>query len=79
MLALTFEHKEDYEKILEDDHIDIIGLKEFKPGVPLKVKLHHKNGNIEEFNVMHSYNELQIKWFQAGSALNLIRQENKKL
>ncbi|MCS6905196.1 MAG: aconitate hydratase [Bacteroidia bacterium] len=73
MLALTFANKEDYDKILEDDIIDIIGLTEFTPGKPLTVVLHHKDGTVESFPVNHSYNEQQIEWFKAGSALNLIK------
>ncbi len=75
MLALTFADKADYDKILEDDTIDIIGLKNFAPGVPLTVVLHHKDGTSDEFKVNHTYNEFQIEWFKAGSALNLIRKQ----
>jgi len=75
VLAITFANKEDYDKIQEDDIIDIVGLKEFAPNKPLKVILHHKDGSIEEFLVNHSYSETQIEWFKAGSALNLLRQK----
>lgn len=78
MLALTFENKNDYKKILEDDLFDIIGLKEFKQGSPLKMIIKHKNGTTDHINVMHSYNESQIEWFKAGSALNLIRLKLRK-
>ncbi len=73
MLALTFIDKNDYNKILEDDTIDIIGLKDFVPNKPLKVVLHHKDSSTESFEVAHSYNVQQIEWFKAGSALNLIK------
>jgi aconitate hydratase len=73
MLAITFIDKSDYDKIQEDDIIDIIGLKEFTPNKPLTVLLHHKDGSTEQFQVSHSYNEQQIEWFKAGSALNLIK------
>lgn len=73
MLALTFADKNDYEKIQEDDKIDIIGLTTFAPNVPLKVVLHHKDGTKDEITVNHSYNEQQISWFKAGAALNLLR------
>ncbi|MEJ5245389.1 MAG: aconitate hydratase [Bacteroidota bacterium] len=73
MLALTFIDKSDYDKILEDDTIDIVGLKEFTPNKPLRVVLHHKDGSIDSFEVSHSYNAQQIEWFKAGSALNLIK------
>jgi len=73
MLGLTFANKEDYNKILEDDSIDILGLTSFAPNVPLTLVLTHKDGSKEEINVNHSYNEQQIEWFKAGGALNIIR------
>ncbi|MCD0488043.1 aconitate hydratase [Pedobacter sp. MC2016-14] len=75
MLGLTFVHKEDYDKILEDDIIDIVGLTTFTPNVPLTIVLHHADGTIEDFPVNHSYNAQQIEWFIAGGALNIIRRE----
>jgi aconitate hydratase len=77
MLALTFANKEDYNKILEDDTIDIVGLKEFAPGKQLQLVLNHKAGGSETINVNHSYNEQQIEWFKAGGALNIIRSNVK--
>jgi len=74
MLALTFANKDDYDLVREDDRIDIIGLKDFAPGIPLKIVLNHQDGTKDEFPVNHSYNEKQIEWFRAGSALNLIKQ-----
>jgi aconitate hydratase len=73
MLALTFANKEDYDKILEDDSIDVIGLESFTTGVNLKVVLNHKDGTQETLDALHSYNEQQIEWFKAGGALNVIR------
>jgi aconitate hydratase len=73
MLALTFANKEDYDKIRENDTIDIIGLTSFAPGVPLQVVLHHEDGSSDTMTVNHSYNEQQIEWFKAGGALNIIR------
>jgi len=78
MLALTFDNKEDYDKIQEDDTIDVIGLKEMSPGKPLTIILHHKDGTSEEIKANHSYNESQIEWFRAGSALNIIRRQFNK-
>lgn len=72
MLALTFDDKNDYEKIQEDDTIDILGLTSFSPNVPLTIQLHHKDGSSESITVNHTYNAQQIEWFKAGSALNLI-------
>ncbi len=76
MLGLTFANPADYAKIREDDNVDIIGLKDFTPGKPLSVVLYHSDGSSEEFPVNHSYNQNQIKWFKAGSALNLISAQN---
>lgn len=74
MLALTFADKNDYEKIQEDDNIDILGLTDFTPGKPLTMVLHHNDGSKDEITVNHSYNAQQIEWFKAGAALNIIRQ-----
>ncbi|MBL7893424.1 MAG: aconitate hydratase, partial [Bacteroidia bacterium] len=73
MLALTFANKEDYNKIQENDTIDIVGLKSFAPGVQLTVVFNHDNGSQDEIKVNHSYNAQQIEWFKAGGALNIIR------
>jgi aconitate hydratase len=73
MLALTFADKSDYDKISEDDLIDITGLTQFSANTPLTVQLRHRDGTVDQFKVNHSYNENQIEWFKAGSALNLIR------
>ncbi|HEY8401876.1 MAG TPA: aconitate hydratase, partial [Cytophagaceae bacterium] len=77
MLALTFANPADYDKVKEDDSIDIIGLQSFAPGTPLTVVLNHKDGSKDEIKVNHTYNEGQIEWFKAGSALNLIGQKEK--
>jgi len=73
MLGLTFNDKDDYEKIQEDDSIDIVGLTDFTPGKSLTVVLNHKDGSKDEIVVNHTYNEQQIEWFKAGGALNVIR------
>ncbi len=78
MLALTFVNKADYDKILEDDVIDITGLTSFTPGQPLTLVLHHLHGDPEEIQANHTYNESQIEWFKAGGALNVIRAEFAK-
>jgi aconitate hydratase len=75
MLALTFANKADYDKILEDDTIDIMGLTHFTPGQPLTLVLNHLQGEPEEILANHTYNEPQIEWFKAGGALNVIRAE----
>jgi aconitate hydratase len=73
MLALTFADKDDYKKVREEDKISIVGLKEFAPGKPLTAILYHADDTEESFAVNHTYNELQIKWFKAGAALNAAR------
>lgn len=75
MLALTFVNKEDYDKIQEDDIIDINGLTSFAPGKPLEIVLNHKNGTSETILVNHTYNDQQISWFKEGAALNIIRKQ----
>lgn len=78
MLAITFANKEDYNKILEDDSIDVEGLLAFAPGKQLQLVLNHKDGSSETIAVNHSYNQQQIEWFKAGGALNVIRSEFAK-
>jgi aconitate hydratase len=77
MLGLTFQNKDDYELVQEGDLVDVVGLKDLSPGVPLKIVLQHSNGSTDSFLANHTLNDNQIKWFRAGSALNLIRQENR--
>ncbi|HTN06559.1 aconitate hydratase [Agriterribacter sp.] len=78
MLALTFANKEDYDKIQEDDAIDITGLTSFAAGKPLTLVLHHANGTTDNITVNHTYNEPQIQWFKEGGALNVIRKQFAK-
>lgn len=73
MLALTFANTADYDKVQEDDSIDIVGLTSFAPNTPLTVVLNHKDGSKDEIKVNHTYNAQQIEWFKAGGALNIIR------
>ncbi len=77
MLALTFDNKEDYNKIMEEDSIDIVGLTSFAPGKSLTIVLNHKDGSSDTVTVNHTYNEQQIQWFKEGGALNVIRKEIK--
>ncbi|GAC1418714.1 MAG: aconitate hydratase [Flavisolibacter sp.] len=79
MLGLTFADKEDYNKVQEDDTIDITGLVDFAPSKPLNMVLHHSDGTTDKIKLNHTYNEQQIEWFKAGSALNLIRKQFGKL
>jgi aconitate hydratase A / 2-methylisocitrate dehydratase len=73
ILALTFANSADYDKILEDDRVSIVGLKDLQPGKPVQCRIHHADGGTEEIELKHSYNSAQIAWFKAGSALNLMR------
>ncbi|RCH54424.1 aconitate hydratase [Mucilaginibacter hurinus] len=77
MLGITFADPADYEKIQEDDKIDVIGLTEFAPGKQLTVVLHHTDGTKDTFAVNHTYNAQQIEWFKAGGALNIIRKQQR--
>ena len=76
MLALTFSNKSDYNKILEDDTIDFINLDLISENKPLKLLLKHSESDNEIIICDHTYNETQIEWFKAGSALNLIRSQS---
>lgn len=73
ILTLTFKDLADYNRILEDDRISIIGLKELSPGKPVTCILHHNDGTEEVLLLQHSYNESQLEWFRSGSALNILR------
>jgi aconitate hydratase len=75
LLGLTFVNPADYEKIRQDDKVDIKGLDTMAPGKNLTVVLHHSDGTEESFEVAHTYNKAQISWVNAGSALNKIREE----
>ncbi|KAA8486714.1 aconitase [Arcticibacter tournemirensis] len=77
MLGITFADPNDYNKVQEDDSIDIVGLTSFAPGKQLTVVLNHKDGSVDSFPVNHTYNEQQIEWFKAGAALNLIRMKQQ--
>ena len=78
MLGLTFANPADYDKIQEDDTIDFTDLEQFAPGKPLTLKFTHANGSVDEIKCNHTYNDSQIGWFVAGSALNLIKLEAAK-
>lgn len=76
MLALTFANEADYDLIQEDDRFDFVDLDGFAPGKPLTLVVTHSDGSTDSIVVNHSYNSSQISWFEAGSALNLIKKEN---
>lgn len=73
MLALTFANPEDYDKIQEDDLFNFLDLDQFSPGKPITIELVHSDGTRENIIANHTYNNGQIEWFKAGSALNLIK------
>ena len=78
MLGLTFANVADYDKVRQDDVIDIQGIDTFTEGKNLTIVLHHADGTKESFEVKHTYNAQQIEWFKAGSALNKIRENMAK-
>lgn len=73
MLALTFANPDDYTRILEDDIIEVTGMENFAPGIPLTLKIRHKDGSLDALTANHTYNQSQIEWFKAGSCLNYIK------
>ncbi|MBT8233581.1 MAG: aconitate hydratase [Bacteroidia bacterium] len=75
MLALTFDNVDDFDKIRQDDKVSILGFNTMERGKPLTIKLSHADGTEDQFLVNHTYNEAQIGWVRAGSALNKIRQD----
>jgi len=79
MLALTFTDPADYDKVRPSDRVDILGLESFAPGKNLTLVLKHQDGSKEEISLSHSFNEGQVEWFKAGSALNLMAAKAKGL
>ena len=77
MLGITFDNENDYDKILEDDTFNFIDLNEFSPSKKLTIEIVHADGKVETILANHSYNSQQIEWFKEGSALNLIKKQNK--
>ena len=75
MLGLTFANESDYDKIQEDDTFNFVDLNEFAPGKPLTLEVVHADGSKDNILLNHTYNASQIEWFEAGSALNLIKQQ----
>jgi aconitate hydratase len=75
VLALTFANPDDYERILVDDTIDIVGLAEIRPGKPVTVRINHPDGRVDEIQTTHTMSAEHITWFRAGSALNVLRSQ----
>jgi aconitate hydratase len=76
MLGLTFANESDYDLILEDDTFNFVDLADFTPQKQLTLEVVHADGSSDKLKLNHTYNGQQIDWFKAGSALNLIRQQN---
>lgn len=75
LLAATFDNRDDYDKIQENDVFDIF-VSQIRPGNQIKALVKHKNGSVDEIILNHTYNENQLEWYKAGSALNMIRNNN---
>jgi aconitate hydratase len=75
LLPLHLEDPSDYDKVREGDKVSILGLKGLAPGKPVKVVLHHADGSRDELSCRHTFNAEQVKWFRAGSALNVLRRK----
>ena len=73
MLGLTFSNESDYDLIQEGDKFSFVDLVDFKPNQPLTADLIHENGTKDTIKLKHTYNEAQIEWFKAGSALNYLK------
>ncbi len=76
MLGLTFANENDYDLIQEDDTFNFVDLVDFAPGKQLTLEVVHADGSKDTIQLNHTYNQQQIEWFKAGSALNLIKQQN---
>merc|ERR1712136_403566 len=77
MLPLTFANPADYDLIQPDDKLSLLGLNELSPGVPVTCRLKHADGSVDEFPLAHTFNDVQIAWFKAGSALNKMADDAK--
>jgi aconitate hydratase len=75
VLALTFANPDDYERILVDDTIDVLGLADLAPGRPVTVRIQHANGTSHDIETTHTMSDEHIAWFRAGSALNVLRSQ----
>ncbi len=78
MLPLTFANPADYDKVRESDRVSIVGLETLAPGVSLIMRLKHDDGSVDEIMLNHTFNENQLQWYRAGSALNLIAAQGRK-
>jgi aconitate hydratase len=78
VLALTFVNPSDYDKVQETDKISILDLSQIQPEKNIRCILHHADGTKDEILLKHSYNDFQIQWFKAGSALNILRERESQ-
>ncbi len=72
ILPMTFADPANYDQIDHEDRISVAGLSELAPGKPVSVIVHKKNGKEITIQANHSMTAQQVKWFQAGSALNAL-------
>lgn len=77
LLPLIFSNPSDYEKVQPSDRVSLVGLKDLAPGKPVKCILKHQDGSVDQILLNHTYNESQIEWFKAGSALNKMKELQK--
>jgi aconitate hydratase len=77
VLALTFSDPNDYERIEKNDSIDIVGLADLAPGKPVTVVIRKDDGSVNEIEAKHTMSEEHIDWFRAGSALNVLRSQER--
>jgi aconitate hydratase len=77
MLGITFDNESDYDLIQEDDTFNFVDLKDFADGKPLTIEVVHADGSKDTIKANHTYNATQIGWFKEGSALNMIKKQNK--
>ena len=73
LLALTFRSPADYDRIREDDRVNLVRLAGIAPGEPVAALIRHADGTTESLTLEHSYNARQLEWFRAGSALNVVK------
>ena len=76
MLGITFANEADYDLIQEDDTFNFVDLSEFSAGKQITIEVVHADGSKDVILANHTYNDAQIEWFKAGSALNLIKEQN---
>jgi aconitate hydratase len=78
VLALTFADPADYDRIKGTDRLSLLNIEEtLKPGSTMVMRVERDGADSFEFKVKHTFNEQQIEWFKAGSALNFMKKSLK--